>query len=170
MKEGAWIRAKTGEFWWVDEHCMFAKSQQGADAMGLPQRVRQEIEQYSCDFKGSSRESVLIAVMKAGYIRFRGHGAQLTCEFWGPTQDNLWASYEFLSQMAGPFSYCVINNLRTKEQIALTFQELEKRMKEDHESVLRIAKTLVRNASGVGFTTVPEPGAVQVPYFIPPKE
>ena len=154
-KEGAWIKTRTGEFWWVDEHCMFAKRPEGATQMGLSPRVQEQIAPLTCDFNGPDREAVLIAVMKAGYIRFRGHGQQSTCEFWGPTQESLWACYEFLAKVCGPFSYCVINNLKTKEQIALTFQELEKRMKEDHESVLRIAKALVRCASGVGFEPAP---------------
>ena len=69
----------------------------------------------------------------------------LTCEFWGDTYRNLWASYEFLKKMAGPFSHCTINNIKTNESISLRFDELEKRMNEDAEGVLRIAKKAVNH-------------------------
>ena len=150
MQEGAWINARTGEYWWVDEHCRFVKRPADADKMGLPNYVRQEIADKTCTSGfGPEREAIVIAVMKAGYIRFRGHGQQLTCEFWGDKSRNLWACFEFLQKMAGPFSHCVINNLKSNEQIALSFQELETRMKEDEDSVLRIAKKLVAKAAKV---------------------
>ena len=142
-KEGAWINAKTGQYWWVQEHCSFAKSQAGADAMGLPTHVREAIAPLPCDFNGEGRAGVVILVMKAGFIRFRGHGIVLTCEFWGDTYTNLWASFEFLQKMCGPFSHCTINNIKTNESISLRFDELSQRMKEDAEGVMRIAKAMV---------------------------
>lgn len=144
MREGAWINARTGKYWWVDEHCRFVKRPQDADQMELPTYIREKIAPLTCgNGTGPEREAILLAVMKAGYIRFRGHGAQLTCEFYGDTYTNLWASFNFLQQMAGPMSHCVINNLKTNEQISLSFQELEQRMKEDEQSVLRIAKQIL---------------------------
>lgn len=147
MREGAWIDARTGKYWWVDEHCKFVKRPADADKMGLPDYVRQKIEPLSCQGGyGPEREAILIDVMKAGFIRFRGHGVQLTCEFWGDTYKNLWACYQFLQQMAGEMSYCVINNLKTNEQVALPFKELTERMKEDEQSVLRIAKKILERS------------------------
>jgi hypothetical protein len=143
MKEGTWIEARTGKFWWVDEHCRFAMRPADQDQMGLPTYVREQLVGLNPMGSGPDREKILIIVMKAGYIRFRGHGQQLTCEFFGDTYRNLWACFEFLQKMAGPMSHCVINNLKTNEQIALSFQELEQRMKEDESSVMRIAKVIL---------------------------
>lgn len=147
MKEGTWINARTGEYWWVDEHSRFAMRPADQDVMGLPNYVREQIAGMNPSGSGPDREAILLTVMKAGYIRFRGHGPQLTCEFWGDTYRNLWASFEFLQKMAGPYSHCIINNLKTKEQISLPFQELEQRMKEDEASVLRIAKKIIAEES-----------------------
>ena len=114
--------------------------------MELPNYVREAIAQLSCgNGTGPEREAILLATMKAGYIRFRGHGQSLTCEFWGDKDKNLWACYSFLQNMAGPFSHCVLNNLKSGEQIALSFQEFETRMKEDADSVLRIAKKILED-------------------------
>jgi hypothetical protein len=143
MKEGAWINTRSGKFWWVQEHCMFAKDPKSQDEMGLPPKVREEIAPFTCDFNGPDRENVLLHVMRAGYIRFRGHGSQYTFEFWGPSVDNLWACYMFAKEYAGPFTYIVINNLKSKETVSMTFQEFEKRMQEDERSVLRVAKKLL---------------------------
>ena len=147
MKEGYWINPKTGQKWEVQEHCIFAKSPAGAAAMGLPPRVQEEIKGLSCDYTDGSkeREGVVIAVMKAGFMRMRGHGMQYSFEFWGNTRDNLWAVLAFCQQMAGPYTHIVINNLKSNEQFAANFQDFEARMKRDEEEVLRIATQLVKN-------------------------
>jgi hypothetical protein len=146
VKDGAWINSKSGQYWWVDEHCMFASRPADADKMGLPQHVREQLAKLNTGQGfGPDREAAIIAICKAGYIRFRGHGAQLTCEFWGDTYPNLWACYMFLKEQAGAFSHCVLNNLKTNEQIGLQFQDFEKRMQEDEASVMRIAKKALRH-------------------------
>lgn len=144
MKEGFWISQRTGQSWPVSDHAEDVKRPEFADAMGLPEEVREQIAPLNGNYGTSSdREKILIAVMKAGYIRFRGHGAQYTFEFWGDTNRNLWACYQFAADYAGPFTYIVINNLKTKEQFAANFQEFQQRMKEDEQSVLRIARKLL---------------------------
>ena len=148
MKEGYWINARTGKYWQVDEHCMFAKRPEGADAMGLPQSVRDKIAPLTCDFNGPTREQIVLLIMQAGYIRFRGHGSQYTCEFYGDTKRNLWACFDFLREMAGPFTYILLHNLKTKEQWSGTFQDLNATLKEDEDKVLRMAKALIWNPQG----------------------
>lgn len=51
-KEGFWIHGRTGDKWAVPEHAAFAKSPAGANAMGLPERVREEIAPLSLDYRG----------------------------------------------------------------------------------------------------------------------
>lgn len=146
MKEGYWISARTGQSWPVTDHGEDVKRPEFADAMGLPEATRAAIAPLNGNYGTSlDREKILIEVMKAGYIRFRGHGAQYTFEFWGDTNKNLWACYQFAKEWAGPFTYIVINNLKTNEQFASNFQEFEERMQADEQSVLRIATQLLKN-------------------------
>ena len=150
MKEGYWIQPATGKTWEVAEHCSFAKSEAGANAMGLPDKVRQEIASKTCDFNGPDREAVVIAVMKAGYMRMRGHGSQYSFEFWGNTVDNLWAVLAFCERNAGPFTWLVVNNLKTNEQFASQYKDFEERMKRDTDEVLRTAAQLLKNPALLG--------------------
>ena len=144
MKEGAWINTRTGEYWWVDEHSKFVQQPANQRAMGLSAATLQKLAEIGPDSSGSGekRNAILITVMQAGFIRFRGHGVSLTCEFWGDKNRNLWACYSFLEQVAGPVSYCVLNNLKTNEQISLPFEEFQKRMQSDPDGVLRVARKL----------------------------
>lgn len=157
MKEGFWIDCRSGKRWQAYEHCRFAKSPEGAAAMGLPEAVQQAIAPISCDYLRTDgnpgqtdREQVVIEVMKAGYIRMRGHGAQFSFEFWGNTRGSLWAILQFCQDMAGPYTWVVINNLKSNEQYASSFQDFEQRMKQDEDEVLRIASTLLKNPAQLG--------------------
>jgi hypothetical protein len=145
MRGGYWLRTRDGKFWSIGEHCSFAKSPAGAAAMELPDYVKEQIAPLPCDFNGPSREQVVIAVMKSGYIRMRGHGNQYSFEFWGNTRDSLWVIFEFCQKMAGPMTWVVINNLKSNEQFASSFSDFEKRMQNDEAEVLRIATTLLKN-------------------------
>ena len=145
MNEGFWIQKATGKYWKVPEHCVFAKSPAGADAMGLPEAVRQKIEAYTCDFSGPGREQILIEIMKAGYIRMRGHGSQYSFEFYGDTLNTLWVIDQFCADMAGPFTWLTINNLKSNEQFSSNFQEFHERMQRDEREVLRVATALIHN-------------------------
>ena len=142
--EGYWLNPKTNQHWEVHEHCMHVKDPRKAQEMGIPAHVLQEIAPLHCDFNGAGREAIVVAVMKAGYIRVRRHGAQTTCEFWGNTKENMWASYMFVDNyIGGDFNYVVINNLKTKEQWAGNLGELRKQIKEDDDNILRMAKALI---------------------------
>ena len=149
MKEGYWIRRADGKFWQVMEHCMFAKSPQGATAMDLPAELREKIAPLTCNYTNGAtdREQVVVSVMKAGFIRMRGHGNQYSFEFWGNTRDSLWAVLEFCKRMAGPSTWIVINNLKSNEQFASNFSDFERRMSEDEREVLRIATQLIKNTA-----------------------
>ena len=157
MNEGYWIQRSSGKTWKVDEHCRFAKSPTGSTAMGLPENVKEFIAPLTCTYQAGSsgegnatdREQVCIAVMKAGYIRMRGHGNQYSFEFWGNTRDSLWVIFEFCQKMAGPYTWIVVNNLKSNEQFAASYQDFEARMQEDEAQVLRIATQLLKNPAHV---------------------
>lgn len=149
--EGYWLDPKTMTHWPVHEHCMHVKNLQNANAMNLPDGVRQEIAPLTCDFNGPHREAVLLAVMKAGYIRIRRHGAQTTAEFWGNTKANMWASFMFIEDyIGGDYNYVVMNNLKSKEQWAGSLLELRTKIKEDDDQILRVAKKLVWDPKNPG--------------------
>jgi len=143
MKEGAWINARTGQYWWCSEHADFAKSEAGADAMGLPSSVRARIAPMVSDGNGPGRAEICITVMKAGYVRFRGHGTQFTCEFWGNVETNLMASFEFLQKMCGDFTYCIITNLENGDSSAMRFADLRAQITSEPNKILRIATSLL---------------------------
>ena len=141
MKEGAWINARTGKSEWIDEHALYAlRGGPMIDSLGLPRRVWEDIQQYTPDFSGPGRESILITVMNAGFIRMRGHGQSWSFEFTINTRDALMAIQEFLDKYAGPYTHLVINNLRTKEQISMNYNEFTLYMVENEpEKILRYA-------------------------------
>jgi Protein of unknown function (DUF3293) len=141
MKEGAWINSKTGKFEWVDEHALFMQKGQGK-ALGLPDSVYEKIKDMHWDFNGVGREEILATVMKAGFIRMRGHGNYWTFEFTISSGDALWSCLEFLMSYAGPFTLCRFNNLRTGETIEMPYSEFAKEMEESPERVLRVAKVM----------------------------
>lgn len=142
--EGYWLNPKTGQHWEVHEHCMHVKDPRNAQAMGLSPQLLETIAPLTCDFNGAGREAIVVAVLKAGFIRVRRHGAQTTCEFWGNTKENMWASYMFVENyIGGDYNYVVINNLKTKEQWAGNLGELRKQIKEDDDNILRMAKALI---------------------------
>jgi hypothetical protein len=142
MKEGAWINVKTGKFEWVDEHASWVKRELNAEAIGLPKRTYQKIMDMDWDFDGPGRAEILYEVMKAGFIRMRGHGAYWTFEFTCDSYHALWCCLDFLMNYAGPYTNCRFSNLRTRESIELSFVEFQKTMAKEPELILRQAKIL----------------------------
>lgn len=143
MKEGYWINARTGEKWRVGEHATFAKSEDGANQMGLPAKVREEIAPLNLDYNGPDREKIIVAVCKAGFIRMRGHGSAWAFEFWGGGSHAMWSIYQFASEWAGPLTGLLLNNLKTNEQWRGNFQEFLQIIKTDGpDGLMRVAKTL----------------------------
>jgi hypothetical protein len=41
MREGAWIRMRDGEFWWIDEHADWMKRAENVRKAGLSEMVYQ---------------------------------------------------------------------------------------------------------------------------------
>jgi hypothetical protein len=146
MKEGYWIKTRTGDKWQVSEHATFAKSQEGADAMGLSPRIRALIEPWSLDYNGPDRERIITEVCKGGFIRMRGHGTSWTFEFWNDRRNSLEACQQFAQEWAGPYTGLQIHDLKSNEQWSGSAQEFYRLMSSDDgpEAVLRVAKSLPR--------------------------
>ena len=142
MNEGAWINAKTGQFAWIDEHASWIKRELNAEGIGLPKKTYQKIMEMDWDFDGPGRAEILAEVMKAGFIRMRGHGSYWTFEFSINSYEALWACLDFLTNYAGPQTQCRFNNLRTGESIELSYTEFIKYMTQDPELILRRASIL----------------------------
>ena len=142
MKEGAWINARTGKFSWITEHASWIKNRANAESIGVPSTVSDKIATMDADFDGEGRAEILATVMKAGFIRMRGHGSFWTFEFTMESEPALWSCLEFLTNFAGPYTSCRFNNLRTGETIDMPFQDFAKEMEASPERVLRVASKL----------------------------
>lgn len=145
MDEGAWINIRTGKFSWINEHASWMKNKQNADSVGLPEHVYNKIKDMHWDFNGEGRAEILATIMKAGFIRMRGHGSYWTFEFTAKTTDALWACLDFLMNFAGPMTSCRFNNLRTGESIEMSYSKFQAEMAEDTEKVMRVARILTED-------------------------
>ena len=146
MREGCWINAKTGQFFWIDEHATWMKNELNAHSIGLPKKVYEKIMGMNWDFNGPGRAEILATVMNAGFIRMRGHGSFWTFEFTIKSSDALWSCLEFLDNFAGPMTQCRFNNLRTGEAIEVPYTKFKQEMAEDPEKLLRVAKVMTEEA------------------------
>jgi hypothetical protein len=99
MKDGFWINIATGRHERITEHCDWIKVRQNAEKIGLPKSVYEQIKDIPNDYSGARREKILRAVMGAGFIRVRGHGAWIAIEFTAPTKDAVIACRRLLQQV-----------------------------------------------------------------------
>jgi hypothetical protein len=74
---------------------------------------------------GPNREQILREVMDAGFIRARGHGAELTLEFTCGIQEALNACRGFLAMIGGPFLLCRFNCLREFRSLEIYYSEYQ---------------------------------------------
>jgi hypothetical protein len=139
MREGFWLNAKTGKYIEIDEHCIFIKNPLNIKKIGAPEHLFDEIKDMSCD---RDREKVLRAAMEYDLIRVRGHGNFTTAEFTMDSEKAIWALYDFYDKIGmGPYSSLSIFNLRTNENIDMTYKEFRDKIGEDDlKGILRVAK------------------------------
>ena len=102
MKEGAWINISNRQWCWITEHADWIQVGENAQRIGLPDEVWQRIKLISNDYRGPKRESILKAVMDAGFIRMRGYGDSFSFEFTCSFLTAFEASGNFLEKNAGP--------------------------------------------------------------------
>lgn len=123
MREGAWIDVRTGRFVWIDEHASWM--QQHGPEFGLSNDTWEHIRKIPNDHIGPNREQILREVMDAGFIRARGHGAELTLEFTCGIQEALNACRGFLAMIGGPFLLCRFNCLREFRSLEIYYSEYQ---------------------------------------------
>lgn len=146
MKEGFWIHRDSHAWWQVHEHALFAKSKEGADRMCLPPEVREEIAHLNPDFSGPGREAIVIAVMKAGYIRLRGYGDRYSFEFVGNPALSIEAIYKYLWSNAGPGTFISIHDLQDSWDYQGSCYEFTQRyLAGGADEVIRYTTPLARN-------------------------
>jgi hypothetical protein len=121
MREGAWIEARSGRWVWISEHANWM--QQHGPEVGLPSDVWERIRKIPNDYIGPNREKILRAVMDAGYIRARGHGASISFEFTCSTRNALIACRDFLHNVAGARLHCRFTNLGGGPCLELPYSE-----------------------------------------------
>lgn len=121
MREGAWIEVHSGRFVWIDEHANWM--QRHGPEFGLPAEVWGHIREIPNDYIGPNRERILRAVMDAGYIRARGHGAWVTFEFTCSISEALPACRAFLQQVGGPELQCRFTHLLDQRSLELSCAE-----------------------------------------------
>jgi hypothetical protein len=137
MKEGVWINVKDGRAEWVNEHASWAQNKANADKIGIPEHVWMEIKNIPAQTQGPRRDSILRKIMDHGFLRVRGHGSHISIEFTADTKDALWAAWEWLQKVAGPYTNVLFNNLRTGESTSATYQDFDRQMREDDSQILR---------------------------------
>ena len=119
MREGAWIDAYTGSWYWITEHASWIQDPENAKSLGLDVETHSRLAAIGWDFNGPGREAILRVAMTAGFIRVRGHGASVTFEFTLPIAEAIEAVRPFMDQHFGPLTGCVFNNLATGSFLAI---------------------------------------------------
>ena len=127
MREGAWINIATGRYEWITEHADWMKNPINAKRIRLPDSVFQSIRDIPNDYQGPKRETILRAVMDAGFIRVRGHGDWIAIEFTAPTENALRACTNLMREVCGPLTVLRFNNVHTNESLQMTYQNFEER-------------------------------------------
>ncbi len=137
MREGAWIRARDGQFWWLDEHADWMKRADNARKAGLSEVVYESIDAIPNDYSGPRREKILRAVMADGYIRMRGRGDVLVFEFAAQWRPALLACRGILEAIGGEFLVCRFHNLLAKEWLEVVYRDYAQAIAADLEELLR---------------------------------
>jgi len=147
MKEGFWLNSNNYKYAGIDDHARWISESKNAAKMGLPKEFIAFVEKQKDPLANeNSRIKILLKAMDYGLIRVRSHGTDITFEFTENSKDALEAIQVFCKKtgMLGPFSRLNIHNLRTKENIAMTYNEFEEAMDAGYDKVLRIAKKITK--------------------------
>jgi hypothetical protein len=91
--------------------------------MGLPEAVIAKLVQMPWDFNGDGRWAILLAAMGGGLLRARGHGSSITFEFTVPNQEAIQAAVPFLTDVAGPHTFCSFTNLETQGSVGFNWKD-----------------------------------------------
>ena len=155
MKEGAWIEVKTGSWQWIDDHADWIRRPECARSAGLPEEVVLRLaampRQAAC---GSERTAIILAAMRHGLIRFRGHGTEVTFESTLPLEVVIPAVARFMTEQFGPLTWVRFNQLPDGPCIGATYQDLERALEAGDMSLLvasdrsTASETIVMDGTG----------------------
>ena len=124
MREGVWIEAVTGTYMWVGpDHAMWLQTLGNAERLGLQADAVQKIRLIKWDFNGPGRRAILLVAMDHGCIRARGHGSSITFEFTVPVRDAIQGAIPFLTDVAGPHTFCSFTNLGTQRSVGFHWKD-----------------------------------------------
>jgi hypothetical protein len=131
VKEGAWLRADTGDWRWIDEHADWIRRIPCALMAGLGEEAARRIAAMPrTRANGPEREAILLAAMAQGLIRFRGHGAEVTFETTLPLAEAVHAVRRFMAEQFGAYNLVRIHRLPQGPCIAVPYHELERALAE----------------------------------------
>lgn len=151
MKEGFWLNVNTDKYSGIDDHARWISEPKNAAKMGLSKDFSTFVaKQKDPLVNEKARIKILLKAMDEGLIRVRSHGNDVTFEFTAGSKEALDAIQIFLKRTGflGPFSRLNIHNLRTNENIGISYQEFEEAMGNDEaEKILRVAKKINRYAN-----------------------
>jgi hypothetical protein len=136
MREGAWINAHTGAWSWISEHASWIQRPENAQALGLPVKDYARLATIPWDFNGPGREAILREAMDAGFIRMRGHGAEVTFEFTLPMTTAIRALAPFMTEHCGPLTGCRFNDLKRETSLGIAHGALQLLLEGREESDL----------------------------------
>jgi hypothetical protein len=152
MREGAWINAHTGAWCWITEHASWIQDQDHARTLGMDHDTHARLVAIPWDFNGPGREAILRVAMEAGFIRARGHGAEVTFEFTLAMETALRAVAPFMSQNFGPMTGCRFNDLETQEALGIAYRDLQAVLEDsqtgDLANLIGSASTITRCGCG----------------------
>ncbi|MGA3213842.1 MAG: hypothetical protein ABSD20_21245 [Terriglobales bacterium] len=137
VNEGAWIRVRDGNRWFVDEHADWIKREPNALQAGLPKSVWETIAPIRNDYIGENRKKILLAVMGAGFIRMRGHDTVIVFEFTVTTAKALQACKRILEEVAGEFSRLRFNSLTDVKSVELLYRDYVQHIDSDVDWLLK---------------------------------
>jgi len=125
MKRGAWLRADTGDWHWIDDHADWIRRPACARAAGLPEEaVLRLAAMPRRQASGEERKAILLAAMEQGLIRYREHGTVVTFESILPPEEVFRRVARFMAAEFGPYTMVRCNQLPEGPCVAGTYREL----------------------------------------------
>ncbi len=132
--EGYWLNAASGKSAEIYEHAQWLLMPGNPKRLGISPRIFHEFSRVDNALNpAKDRVEILMRAMAAGLIRVRSHGDYIAFEFMVDTRLAAHAAAAFLKreQLAGPLTTILLNNLKTKKSVELSYGEWVKRKKTD---------------------------------------
>jgi hypothetical protein len=143
LKAGAWIEPN-GTWHIIDDHADWIRRPDCARRIGLPEDVVQALAAMPRrEPSGPERRAILVAAMRHGLTRFRGHGTEVTFETMLPLSTAIPAASAFMSEHFGPLTMVHFRQIPDGPSIAHHYQELARALEQgDLSSLLPLPNPL----------------------------